>query len=64
MKGGVGRGRSQADLGAGLAANSARKDTAHKYRGSSNTFLETYRPPETARASLLPGETYGKIYSH
>lgn len=56
--------QERAVLVADLAANSARKDTKHSHRGAANTFLDTYRPPETARGQLLPGETHGKIYSH
>ena len=52
------------ELLASIAENNKRKDTVHKYRGSCNVFLDTYRAPETARTNLIPGETYGKIYSH
>ena len=46
-----------------LAANRARKNGGYKDRGGCNTFLETYRPKETARSAILPGERYGKIYT-
>lgn len=49
---------------ASLARNDGRKDRDHRYRGNCNTFLDTYRPPDTSRCMLLPGETHGKIYSH
>ena len=51
-------------LEAELAANRARKNGGRRDRGGLDCFLDTYRPPETGRRHILPGERYGKIFSH
>ena len=57
--------KERQDLVDSLSANHARKDTLHKHSNCfTTTFLDTYRPPNTSRTMLLPGEGNGKIYSH
>ena len=54
----------RATLEAELASNRARKNGGRRDRGGLDCFLDTYRPPVTARTNLLPGERSGKIFSH